>query len=60
MFIGIDQGLTNKQIADKDKEVTEWFKIDEIDNMLSYQNLKDFWNIIKPKVLTALIMEQKG
>lgn len=47
-------------IADKDKEVTEWFKINEIDNMLSYQNLKDFWNIIKPKVLTALIMEQKG
>lgn len=51
MFIGIDQGLTNKQIADKDKEETKWFKVDEIENKLSYQNLKDFWNEIKYKIL---------
>lgn len=51
MFIGIDQGPTNKQIADKDKEVTKWFKIDEIGNILSYQNLKNFWNEIKHKIL---------
>ena len=49
-FLGIDLGLTDKEIAEKDKEKTEWFGIDEIGNKLSYPNLKEVWKEIKPKV----------
>lgn len=49
-FLGIDIGLTDKEIAEKDKEKTEWFGIDEIENKLSYPNLKEVWKEIKPKV----------
>lgn len=50
LFIGIDLGRTNKKIAEEDKEKTEWFKIDMIEEKLSYQNLKDIWNEIRPKI----------
>lgn len=50
MFLGLDMGLTNKFVDEKDKEKTEWFEIDEIEEKLSYQNLKDVWKEIKPKV----------
>ncbi len=53
-FVGIDIGLTNFKIANKDKEDTEWFKIDDIENKLSYQNLKDLWNRISPKIVDIL------
>ena len=43
-------GLTNKFIDEKDKEKTEWFEINKIEEKLSYQNLKDVWKEIKPKV----------
>ena len=49
-FIGIDTGRTNKKIAEKDKEKTEWFEIDKVKERLAYQNLKDTWNGIKPKI----------
>ena len=49
-FIGIDIGRTNKKIAEKDKEKTEWFEIDKVEERLAYQDLKDTWNEIKPKV----------
>lgn len=49
-FIGIDIGITNKKIAEKDKERTEWFEIDKIEEKLTYQNLKNIWKEIKPKV----------
>lgn len=50
MFFGLDMGLTNKFVDEKDKEKTEWFEINEIEEKLSYQNLKDVWKEIKPKV----------
>lgn len=49
-FIGIDLGITNKKIAEKDKEVTEWFTIDEIQNKLTYNNLKEVWSKVKGKI----------
>lgn len=49
-FIGIDTGRTNKKIAEKDREKTEWFEIDKVAERLAYQNLKDTWNEIKPKI----------
>lgn len=43
-------GGTNKKIAEKDKEKTEWFEIDKVEERLAYQNLKDTWNEIKSKI----------
>ena len=54
-FIGIDMGLTNKFIAKKDREKTEWFRIDEIEDRLSYENLKKFWKSAKENVEKCLI-----
>ena len=50
MFLGLDMGLTNKFVDEKDKEKTEWFEINEIEEKLSYQNLKEVWKEIKTKV----------
>lgn len=54
-FIGIDMGLTNKFIAKKDREKTDWFRIDEIEDRLSYENLKKFWKSAKENVEKCLI-----
>jgi bll6630 protein len=54
-FIGIDMGLTNKFIAKKDREKTDWFRIDEIEDRLSYENLKKFWKSVKENVEKCLI-----
>lgn len=53
-FIGIDMGGTNKKISEKDKEETEWVKIDKVEKRLTYQNLKDTWKKIKPKIETII------
>ena len=53
--IGIDMGLTNKFIAKKDREKTDWFRIDEIEDRLSYENLKKFWKSAKENVERCLI-----
>lgn len=55
-FIGIDMGLTNKFIAKKDREKTDWFRIDEIEDRLSYENLKKFWKSAKENVERCLIL----
>lgn len=54
-FIGIDMGLTNKFIVKKDREKTDWFRIDEIEDRLSYENLKKFWKSAKESVERCLI-----
>ena len=49
-YLAIDDGKTEKEIKEKDKEITVWKKYDEVEETLSYQNLKDFWNEIKFEV----------
>lgn len=49
-YLAIDDGLSEEKIEEKDKEVTVWKAYDEIEDILSHQNLKDFWNEIKLKV----------
>ena len=55
-FIGIDMRLTNKFIAKKDREKTDWFRIDEIEDRLSYENLKKFWKSAKENVERCLLL----
>lgn len=47
MYISVDDGPTTKTIADEDKEIFSWFDFDEVEDKLSYGNLKDFWLNIK-------------
>lgn len=49
-YLAIDDGITNDFINDEDKEKTEWIHYKEVEEALSYQNLKDFWNEIKNEV----------
>ena len=54
-FLGIDNGITNKKIDSKDREITEWHKIEEISEKLSYQYLKKYWQEIRNTVEKLLI-----
>lgn len=49
-YIAIDDGKTQKQINEKDKEMTVWEKFDNVETTLSHDNLKVLWNEIKGKV----------
>ena len=54
MYIAIDDGPTTKEIADIDKEDSHWFEVDEVYDLLSYDNLKEFWNRVKDTVKELL------
>lgn len=54
-FLGIDNGIINKKIDSKDRETTEWYKIEEISEKLSYQYLKKYWQEIRNTVEKLLI-----
>jgi 8-oxo-dGTP diphosphatase len=54
MFIAIDDGTTEKNIPDDLKEKIVWVKIEEVEDKLSYQDLKEMWNELKTDVLKLL------
>lgn len=49
-YLAIDDGITNDFINDEDKEKTEWIHYKEVEDALSYQNLKELWNEAKNEV----------
>lgn len=49
-YLAIDDGITIDKIQEEDKELTVWKYYKNIDNKLSHQILKDFWNDIKNQV----------
>lgn len=56
-YLAIDDGITNDEINENDTEKTEWIKYSDVENTLSYQNLKDFWNEIKFEVKRVMSSE---
>ena len=54
MYLAIDLGETTKVIEDKLKEVLVWKDIEDVENTLSYDNLKEFWNKSKSKIYELL------
>lgn len=42
-YVAIDQGETSKEIKDEDKEELVWVLYDEVEDTLSYDNLKELW-----------------
>ncbi len=51
MYLAIDDGITDKNIANEDKEEWDWIDIDEVEHKLDFSDLQDFWkeNIKKIK-----------
>lgn len=50
MYISVDDGPTTKNIPVKDRETLQWVDVDNVENTLSYDNLKELWLKIKPAI----------
>ena len=54
MYLAVDDGPIERKIAEEDKEKSEWFSLDEVEDKLDFVNLKVFWRNVKYKVLDFL------
>ncbi len=50
MYLLEECGLTTKDIPEYDKEEPLWLELKDIEEKLSYSNLKEFWNNIREKI----------
>ena len=57
-YISIDDGSTSQNINLKDQEILKWIAPKDIEKILSYDNLKVFWNQIKNPIMA--ILENNG
>ena len=53
-YLSIDDGETSKDIELKDREELVWKDIEEVYDLLTYNNLKEMWKDIKSTVLNIL------
>ena len=53
-YLAIDDGPSNKEIDEKDKEELVWVDFDKVCEVVSFRNLKEFWEVIKDKVEEVL------
>ena len=49
-YLAIDDGKTLKNIPEKDREELIWKNVDEVNRILTYDNLKEIWTNIKEEV----------
>ena len=54
LYIAIDDGPTEKEIALKDRENLTWFNLEDVENALSYEDLKALWNSKKSEIEKVL------
>ena len=54
MYVAIDGGHSDND--SEDTHETLWIPYDEVENKLSYQDLKDMWNKVKDKIKTIIDM----
>ena len=54
LYVSIDDGPTNKQIAKKDREILKWVDFENVENILTYDNLKKLWNQVKSPIYHIL------
>lgn len=53
-YLAVDKGETNAKIAEEDREEIVWKDISEVEKVLSYPNLVEFWKKIKDKIMKTL------
>ena len=56
-YLAIDDGETSKDIPLKDREEILWKNVNEVYNLVTYNNLKEIWVRIKDEVIN--VMENK-
>lgn len=54
IYLAIDDGQTDKEIADELKEKLIWISPEDVADKLTYQNLKEFWYEAKEYVVNIL------
>ena len=47
IFLAIDEGEVTRDIKEEDKEISKWFKISDVENNISFHDLKVMWNKCK-------------
>ena len=58
LYISIDDGPTQKDIALKDREDLRWFSLSEVEQKLTYDDLIELWSKAKP--IVKEIFENSG
>lgn len=58
-YLAIDDGIYEEKIEEEDKEILVWKNIEEVEEVLSYQNLKEFWLTIKEKIIEEIFDNEK-
>ena len=53
-YLAIDDGLTDKTIPEDLQEISIWVSTDEVEEKLTFGNLRNFWNEVKGKVIDIL------
>lgn len=53
-YLAIDDGETSKDIPLKDREEILWKNVNEVYNLLTYNNLKEIWIRIKDEVINVM------
>jgi len=51
MYLAVDDGPTTKEIALQDREDFHWFALEEVENILTYPDLKELWQKVYPRIL---------
>ena len=54
MYLAVDDGPSSETFAPEDVEQTVWKFLEDVEETLSYPNLKEFWNEVKSKVYDVL------
>ncbi len=53
-YLAEDIGEYKGEIADKDREICEWYSISEIREKLTYEDLVEMWDKVKPIIETQM------
>ncbi len=53
-YLANEQGKYQGEIAEEDREICEWFDFSEVEEKLTYDDLKKMWNEIKELVRAEL------
>ena len=57
MYLAQDDGPVDREIKEEDKEEWDWFNLEEVEEKVVFENLKEFWKKVKFKVVE--FMEKK-
>ena len=58
MYLSVDDGPTEKIIQEKDREILKWIDLEDMEGVLSFDNLKEFWLSIKSPI--SQLIENSG